>query len=73
MNLIRIGMALLVSGFVLFITQSILVTSTAQGESYVALQSGYAFPQSLTNCKVTQDGFAFSPTSVSVPGCSSRT
>lgn len=59
MNLVRIGMALLVSGFLLlfFFAQSTLVLTKAQAESYFAAQAGYAFPQSLSNGKVTQDGF----------------
>jgi len=59
MNLVGIGMALLVSGFLLlfFFAQSTLVLTKAQAESYFAAQAGYAFPQSLSNGKVTQDGF----------------
>jgi hypothetical protein len=56
MKITRISMALLVSGFLLS-ANSILLTSTAQAESYFAAQFGYAFPQSLSNGKVTQDGF----------------
>ena len=57
MKITRIGMALLASGFLLLFTPAILLPSTAQAESYFAAQFGYAFPQSLSNGKVTQDGF----------------
>ena len=59
MNLVRTGMALLVSGLLLlfFFAQNTLVLTKAQAESYFAAQAGYAFPQSLSNGKVTQDGF----------------
>jgi opacity protein-like surface antigen len=56
MKIARIGTALLVSGFLSLFTPSSLLTPTVLAESYVAAQFGYAFPQSLSNGKVTQDG-----------------
>src|SRR5574341_125064 len=56
MKIARIGAVLLVSAFLPLFAHSILLTSTAQAESYLAAQFGYAFPQSLSNGKVTQDG-----------------
>jgi opacity protein-like surface antigen len=46
MKIPRIGMALLVSGFLPFFAQCNLVTSIAQAESYVAGQFGATFPGS---------------------------
>lgn len=55
MKIARIGTVLLVSSLLSIYTQNMLVTPTAQAESYVAAEVGYAFPQSLMNGKVTQD------------------
>lgn len=55
MKIARIGTVLLVSSLLSIYTQNMLVTPTAQAESFVAAEVGYAFPQSLMNGKVTQD------------------
>lgn len=59
MKVARFGMTLLVSAFLpwFFFAQTTFVSSNARAESYFAAQIGYAFPQSLSNGKVTQDGF----------------
>ncbi len=55
MKSVRIGMTLLVSSLLTVLIQSVLVTPSAEAESYVAAQFGYSFPQSLMNGKATQD------------------
>lgn len=59
MKFVRIGMVLLAASFLplFFFVQSTVAPSAAHAESYFAAELGYAFPQSLSNGNVTQDGF----------------